>query len=251
MEKLFIKNRLNKNLALTLKKNNKQTGLAFIMPGLAATKEDSYVHTFMDSFFSKGFTVISFDVTNGVGESDGDYSQASFTGYYNDLEDVIAWSRKQDWWQEPFILAGHSMGGGCILHYAANYPENVLGVAPISTVIGGSQTIAKFGRNDLPAVKIANGQEIIKKLDWEPFRQDILQYDIVSRGHLLTMPVLMVVGENDLGTPLEDQRKLYDQLPGPKEIHTIKGAPHTFEEVEHLTEIKQIFHNWLDKEILK
>lgn len=36
-------------------------------------------------------------------------------------------------------------------------------------------------------------------------------------------------------------------LPGDKEFHIIKDAPHTFREKVHLDEIKQIFLKWIDK----
>lgn len=251
MESLFIKNRKGQNISVDLSRSANQKGLVFVMPGLGNIKEEIHIQTFVESFLAKDFTVIVFDVTSGVGKSDGDYSQASFTGYYNDLVDVIAWAKAQNWYEEPFVLAGHSMGGGCILRYAADKPKKVSGLAPISTVIGGHQTLAKFGRDDLPATKIENGQSIIKKIDWEPFEKDILQYDIVPEAHKFVMPVLMMVGENDRGTPLEDQMKLYEGISGDKEIHVIKNAPHTFVEAKHLKEIKEIFHNWIDTKILK
>lgn len=252
MEKLFIKNRHNKKISVIVEQAEKQKGLVFVMPGLGNIKEETNIQTYMSSFVDKGFTAVSFDVTDGVGESDGDYSKANFTGYYNDLVDVIEWSKKQKWYLEPFVLLGHSMGGGCILWYAYNNPDKLLGIAPLSTVIGGHQTLAKFGREDLPAVKIdKDGNEIIKKLDWEPFKEDILKYDIVIKAEELKMPTLMIVGSEDSGTPLEDQMKLFDKLPGAKEIHTIAGAPHTFVEAGHLKEMKQIIQDWIAKEILK
>lgn len=251
MNDFFIKNRQGQNIAISLKRNNKQKGLAFIMPGLGNTKEEKNIQTFADSFFDKGFTVVSFDVTNGVGDSDGDYAKASFTGYYNDLCDVIDWAQTQDWYIQPFVLVGHSMGGGCILRYGADHPDRLLGLVTVATVIGGHQTLAKFGRDDLPAIKKENGQEIIKKLDWKSFTKDILQYDIVPEAYKLTMPVLMMVGDKDMGTPVEDQMKVYDGVAGDKEIYIIKGAPHTFVEAEHLNETKEIIHNWLDNKILK
>jgi len=251
MEKIFIKNRANKKISLILEKPNQQKGLAFVMPGLGARKEEPHVQAFAQSFLDKNFVVVVFDVTNGIGESDGDYSQASFTGYYNDLCDVINWAKSQAWYREPFCLAAHSMGGGCILRYGADYPQRVLGLAPISTVIGGHQTLAKFGRDDL-AVTILNknGQEEVKKIDWQQFQEDILEYDIVPEAYKFTMPVLMIVGEEDAGTPLADQLKLYEKIAGNKEIHVIAGAPHTFVEQSHLDEIKDIFHSWLDNKIL-
>ena len=252
MEKIFIKNRQGKKIAVLVEKVKKQKGLAFVMPGLGGKKEDVHVETFVKSFLEKNFTALSFDVSNGIGESDGDYSQASFTNYYNDLCDVINWAKKEKWYQEPFVLAGHSMGGGCILWYGANHPEKVAGLAPISTVIGGHQTLAKFGRDDLVATKHdKNGKEEIKKIDWPQFEKDILRYDIVTEGHKLIMPVLMIVGSEDAGTPLEDQKKLYDKLSGDKEIHLIDGAPHTFIESQHLKQIKKLFKNWITKKVLK
>ncbi|MBT4210035.1 MAG: alpha/beta fold hydrolase [Candidatus Komeilibacteria bacterium] len=249
MENLFIKNREGNKIALNLTKIKPQKGLVFVMPGLGQTKSAIHMQNFVDSFADKNFTVVIFDVTNGVGQSDGDYSQASFTGYYNDLADVIDWAKTQDWYQEPFVLAGHSMGGGCILRYAADYLARVSGIVPFATVIGGHQTIAKFGRDDLPAIKIENGKEVIKKLDWEPFKEDILKYDIVPEADKFTMPILMMVGEEDMGTPLEDQMKLYDGMPEDKEIHVVKGAPHTFEKPEHLAKMKQILQDWIDNKL--
>lgn len=248
MENFFIKNRVGKKISVVLKKSEQQRGLAFIMPGLGNKKEEAHIVAMMDSFLAKNFTVLAFDVTNGVAESDGDYSRASFTGYYNDLFDLINWSKTQTFYKEPFCLAGHSMGGGCILWYASHYPDKVLGLAPISTVIGGHQTLAKFGRDDLAVIKLNdNGEEEIKKIDWEQFRKDILEYDIVPEAHKLTMPVLMLVGEKDQGTPIEDQMKVYENIVGDKEIQVIAGAPHTFKEPEHLGKLKAVFENWLDK----
>jgi len=59
------------------------------------------------------------------------------------------------------------------------------------------------------------------------------------------MPVLLIVGENDNGTPPEHQQILFDALPGPKEMHIIQGAPHTFRDPKHLAEVKTIFAKWV------
>jgi len=59
------------------------------------------------------------------------------------------------------------------------------------------------------------------------------------------MPVLLIVGENDTSTLPEHQQILYAALPGKKEFHVIKGAPHTFRDPEHLAEIKQLFNSWI------
>jgi dipeptidyl aminopeptidase/acylaminoacyl peptidase len=59
------------------------------------------------------------------------------------------------------------------------------------------------------------------------------------------MPVLLMVGDLDKSTPIEHQKILFDKLPGKKEIHIIKGSPHTFKDPKHLEEIKSIFDKWI------
>lgn len=259
MEKFFIKSREGKNISVILEKSEQAKGLAFVMHGLGGFKEQEHIITFAKAFSENAFTVVRFDTRNTIGESEGDYSDANFTNSYEDLEDVINWAKGEDWYKEPFVLAGHSLGSGCILWYAAHHPQELAGLAPISTVIGGAQTLARYRPEDLRQwdesgmqSKASNSKPgVMKELRWPQFKEDILQYDIVPEAHKLTMPVLMIVGDQDFGTPLEDQMKLYENIVGDKEIHSIKGGPHTFREVKHLEEIKEIFSNWIKNKVLK
>ncbi|MBI3441275.1 MAG: hypothetical protein HY052_05670 [Proteobacteria bacterium] len=57
----------------------------------------------------------------------------------------------------------------------------------------------------------------------------------------------LIVGENDDSTPVSTIKILYDALPGPKELHVIKGALHTFRDLSHLKEIREIFLKWIDR----
>ena len=77
--------------------------------------------------------------------------------------------------------------------------------------------------------------------------EDRLKYDLLKAVNKLIMPVLLIVGNNDDSCPPEQQKILYDVLPGPKELHIIENAPHTFRNVEHVSEIKRIFNQWLAK----
>ena len=60
------------------------------------------------------------------------------------------------------------------------------------------------------------------------------------------MPILLIVGENDGYKGFEYHKKFFQLLPGQKELHVIKGAPHTFKEEKHLQEIKKIFLKWIN-----
>lgn len=253
MEKLFIKNRKGQKVAVIVEKSANQRGLAFVMHGLGGFKEQDHIQTFAEAFREKGFTVVRFDTTNTFGESDGNYENATTTNYYEDLEDVINWAKSQPWYQAPFCLAGHSLGSLCIALYTEKYPEKIKALAPISTVVSGSlsmetkkykSTSEEWERTGWRVEKGYTG--IVKKLKWSHI-EDRLKYDLLPGAHKLTMPVLLIVGDNDDATPPEHQQVLYEKLPGQKEIHIIKGAPHTFRKKEHLDEIKKIFLRWIDR----
>ncbi len=149
MEKVFIKNRKDQKIAITVEEPDDSAGLVFIMHGLGGFKEQDHVQAFADAFREKSFTVVLFDTTNTLGESEGQYEDATITNYYEDFEDVISWAEKQNWYQEPFWMAGHSLGGICIALYAAANPDKVRAIAPISTVVSGALSLEAHSAEEI------------------------------------------------------------------------------------------------------
>ncbi|MBI4049198.1 MAG: alpha/beta hydrolase [Candidatus Doudnabacteria bacterium] len=85
----------------------------------------------------------------------------------------------------------------------------------------------------------------ILKLPWSHM-QDRMKYDLLTDIKKLVMPVLLVVGSKDEGNPPDDQKILFDALPGKKELHIIEGADHNFRPHEkYLPELKAIMDNWI------
>ncbi|MCX6806677.1 MAG: alpha/beta hydrolase [Candidatus Berkelbacteria bacterium] len=250
MAKTFIRNRKNQKVSVLIEEAKNQKGLAFIMHGLGGFKEALHIQAMANAFKDKNFTVIRFDTTNTFGESEGDYKQATTTNYYQDLEDVVNWAKSQNWYKEPFVLAGHSLGGICTALYAEKYPKKVLGLAPISTVVSGklSAEIEETKKWQQTGWRISESKSkpgLIKKLPWSHM-EDRLKYDLLPNVDKLTMPVLLIVGEFDDPAPPKHQKILFNKLPGKKEFHIIKGAPHTFVDKEHLLKIKKYFEDWID-----
>ena len=251
--KQFIKNRKKQKIAIITDISKNQRGLAFIMHGLGCFKEQPHIETFASAFKQKGYTVIRFDTTNSYGESDGNYADATTTNYYEDLEDVIKWSEQQSWYQEPFCMVGHSLGGICIALYAEKYLSKIKALAPISTVVSGKlsyemnskEELEEWKRTGWQAKESKTTKRIIKELKWSHM-EDKLKYDLLLEVDKLTMPVLLIVGDNDDRTPVKHQRILFDKLSGKKEFHIIKNAPHTFRKEKHLKEIEDIFLKWID-----
>ena len=123
-------------------------------------------------------------------------------------------------------------------------------LAPTSTVISGKlsqkteSTLKEWERTGWLVQQSNSKPGVIKRLKWSHV-EDRLKYDLLPEVQKLTMPVLLVVGENDDITSPEHQKLLYEKLLGRKEIHSIKGASHAFREETHLQEIKQIFDRWI------
>lgn len=256
MEKLFIQNRKGQKVVVVIDKSSEQKGLVFVMHGLTGNKEEVQLQTVRDAFLEKNFTVIRFDTTNTLGESDGDHADATVTNYYEDLEDVIGWAKGQAWFKTPFALVGHSLGGICTALYAEHFPNDVLVLAPLSTVVSGQLSIEareKYHPGEIAEWKETGWEEweseskpgFMKRLKWSHM-EDRVKYNLLPEASKLTMPKLFVVGSEDQSTPPDHQKILYEAVPEPKEIHIIQGSPHTFTAPEHLAELKQIFENWID-----
>ena len=181
--------------------------------------------------------------------------------YYSDLEDVIDWAREQAWYREPFVLVGHSLGGMCVALYAELHAKNVLAVAPISPVVSGLLSQEAYNRQGRRIIKdwkesgwLVRKSEsrpgIIKRLPWSHM-MNRAKYDLLKQVKKLSMPVLLIVGEDDLTTPPDHVMRLFNTLPGSKEIHVIKGATHNLSGATPFREIKKIFLNWIEFSVLK
>ncbi|MCX6798239.1 MAG: alpha/beta hydrolase [Candidatus Falkowbacteria bacterium] len=243
-EKIFIKNRKNQKVCVLVEKPEKSVGLAFVTHGRGGFKEQSYVRTIASSLLNNNYIIISFETTNSLGESESSFSDATLTNYYEDLEDVIDWSKSQTYYQEPFVLCGHSIGSMSIILYAEHYPQAIKALAPISTGVSGRLSYEAFPPETIAESSIGSSSRITKKLKWSHM-EDLLKYDLLEGADKLVMPVLLAVGEFDKTHPLSNQEKLFKALPGSKELRIIKGAAHTFKKPEHLEEVYSLMDKWL------
>lgn len=255
-QKLFIHNRAGQKIVVLIDFAENPKGLAFIAHGLGGYKEEKHIELFARVCTSQGLTAVRFDATNTLGsrESEGNYEDATVTNYYADLEDVIAWAKTQPWYQEPFVLIGHSLGGMSTALYAQAHPHEVRALAPIATVMSGvlsvqaprnKDILEQWQRTGWREEESVSQPGIIKRLKWSHM-EDRLRYDLLLHASALIMPVLMIVGEKDAGTPPEHQKMLFEAIPhDKKEFHIIGGAPHVFRETVHLGEIENIISDWL------
>jgi alpha-beta hydrolase superfamily lysophospholipase len=256
MEKIFIKNRHNQKIVVVVNKHNNTKGLAFVMHGLGGFKEQPHIQLLAHTFQEAGLTAILFDTTNSIGESDGKYEDATMQNYYEDLEDVISWSKSQPWYQEPYILAGHSLGGYSVIRFAEENPIKVKAIFAWAPVVSGQlsyQVTEEYG-------EVADWQQtgwkirassskpgLVLRLPWSHMleRQN---HNLLPKANQLTMPILIITGDQDIPCPPAHQKILFEAIPSTKkQLNIIKDGPHTFREYKHLEELKRILNSWIQK----
>lgn len=259
MEKFEIKNRKGLKIVGEILTPKDFNGIAFVVHGLGGFKEQKHIKIIANTLFDNKYKVINFDTTNSVGESEGEYGNATMQNHFEDLEDVILWAKKQIWYKEPFILAGHSMGGYAVARYAEENPKEVKILFPFGAVFCGKDSVDKHWK-DAPEEtlkwkdtgwfsRFSNSKKGVElRLPWSHMEERIL-HNLKPNAKRLNMPVLFVVGSLDSSTPQEQQKEFFNLLSnnGNKEINIIENAPHTFKEEVHLEKLKNIFDAFLKK----
>ena len=256
-EKFKIKNRKGLKIVGNISFPEDPKGLAFTIHGLGGFKEQPLILVLVETLLHHDNIVVNFDTTNSFGESGGKYENATMQQHFEDLVDVINWSKTQVWYREPFILAGHSLGGYAVARYAEDYSSEVKAVFPFALVVAGElsykateatdpEKLKEWKETGWKIEKSNSKPGVVKRLPYSHM-EERLNHDLRPNARNLTMPVLFVVGENDKICTTNNQNALYDLVPGPKEIYIVKGAPHTFKELEHLEQLQTIFESWLIK----
>lgn len=244
------------SLAVWVENEQGKNGLVFIAHGLSGRHDQPNIRKYVEAFLENDFVVVSYDATCSLGQSDGKLENATLTGYYEDFEDVIAWAGSQAWYEEPFVVAGHSLGGACDLLFAYKYPKKIRALAPTSAFLSAeislraaysAQELEKWEKDGYIVEESKSRQGLLKRLNWA-LVEDWRKYNLLTNAHLITAPILLIVGEDDVPTPPSSQKDLYNKVSSSqKELHVIKGSEHTFMTSEHLEAVKTIFREWIKK----
>jgi dipeptidyl aminopeptidase/acylaminoacyl peptidase len=256
-EKFAIKNRRGLKLVTQVDALQNPKNLVFIAHGQAGFKEQGHIQAATDVFLENGYRVVRFDATHSLGESDGDILDVTYDNYIEDLEDVINWASKQGWFKQPFCLCGHSMGAQSTAWFAENHPDQVSLLVALAPVVNFNLLISTFNPRHRKSWQELGYNE--KKSNSKPgakFRvgwgvnESLKKFDLLPNADKLSMPVLIVVGENDDPCPPKHQQIFFDAIAGNnKKLEEIKGLDHNYRplgsKVQKLEELKRVVNDWL------
>jgi len=250
-----IKNRKGLNLVVEIEQKENQQGLVFIVHGFGRTKDEPEIKTIRHAFLNNNYTAASFDATNSSGEGGGKLENATITNHYQDLKDIITWAENKEWYQQPFCLAGNSMGSFCAAWFAINHPKKVKSLILTSSFVSGklfsqideiSPILKSWKDTGMREWESSSRPGLIKRLKYN-FMEDAFRYDLTKRAEEIKVSVLIIAGDKDETTPLEHQKLLFNALDTEKELHIIKGTGHTFKRKAELGQLEKIMGGWLKK----
>jgi pimeloyl-ACP methyl ester carboxylesterase len=229
-------------------------GTAVVMHGLGCSKFEADTETMSRALRDEGYTVVRFDATNGVGDSDGSFRRATVTNYLADLERVIEWAMAQPWYRGPLILAGYDIGGMCVTLFAAGHVGHVHALILLAPIISGALSFEMLQASYPVTAWKALGSMVwesqsrpglIRRLDWAHMK-DRLRYDLLPLAGRLIMPVLHVVHEKDRLTPILHQEWLHEAIPAPsKTWYLLSNAHHRLRHESHFQKLYELIRLWL------
>lgn len=211
--------------------------LAFIQHGLASDQQHQAVQAAKKAFLTNGYVVVTFDSRHSLGKSSRDVENARISTFAEDLNNVTAWAAKQDFYSEPFALAGHSLGGASVWSYAVQNPQKVNIFIGISPVVSGDlwelscfknmpEFCQKWKSDGAYTYQTPDGKD--KALISYQTLEDAKSFNALDDAESLKARPLLIAADDDKVIPLPDVRKLYDRLRLPKYMAIITDSGHNF-----------------------
>ena len=210
------------------------------------TKNLTVVRRISKELTDAGFGVMSFDFT-GLGESDGEFSESTFTSQSDDLV-AAAEHIEKTYGQGPRILVGHSLGGTAAL-YAAREIESIEGVVTIGSPVDPAHVtrlfehdIKEIDRTGVAQVSIGGRPFAIKK----KFVDDLRDNPPKSWLHEMKKQILIFHSPADMVVDIQNAQSIYQSVPHPKSFFSLNRADHLVSKPRDARNIARVLAAWAE-----
>lgn len=190
-----------------------------------------------------GFAVLRFDFT-GLGESEGDFADTTFSSNLDDLEDAARWLAEH--YAAPQLLLGHSLGGAAALAVAERL-DSVRAVATLAAPSGPDHVLRQFGRN-LERIEEEGSAEV--ELAGRSFRirrdfiEDAREHDLETRLRGLRRALLILHSPVDKVVDIDNAQAIYAAALHPKSFVSLDNADHLLSRNEDSEYAARIIATW-------
>ncbi len=174
---------------------------------------------------TSGIAVLRFDFT-GLGNSDGDFSNANFSSNMSDL--LSAATALGEAYESPSMLIGHSLGGAAVLN-AATQLDSVKAVVTIGAPASADH-VAHLLASDRPEIESSGEARVnigsrgfkIKR----QFLDDIANFDSTDQYSKLKTALLVFHSPLDTIVSINEAARIYQAANHPKSFISLDKADH-------------------------
>ncbi len=210
------------------------------------SKDVKAAHHISQSLASAGIAVLRFDFT-GLGESQGDFADTSFSSNVDDLVDAARYL--EDHYRPPSILIGHSLGGAAVLQ-AAGRLASVRAVAVIAAPADPSHVTRHFG-DSTAAIKEKGKAEVtisgrtfnVKRRFLDDLEATRMQETIANLGRAL----IVFHGPRDTIVDIDNAARIFKGAKHPKSFISLDDADHLLSDPADSRYVGTVIAAWARK----
>ena len=245
-KRIKIKNKYHKNLSVIIETPEEEIK-DFIVISHCFTCSKSYklYNNISKILVARGYGVVRYDAM-GLGDSEGDFGQTSFS---TNVEDLIAvYDYISETYKKPRFLFGHSLGS-LVSIKAANRLESVLGVATVGGPSDFSNMIKLFSKfeDDLKekeniVVNLA-GRDINMGL---AYLEDVKAESSKEIIENFNKSIIIFHSDTDKTVSYDQGLSLFNSIKAEKSFITLKNADHLAGDEKDSRYIGELLYAWLE-----
>lgn len=196
---------------------------------------------------ARGFGVLRFDFT-GLGESDGDFADSTFSGSVQDLWAAARAMEAVGF--APSLLLGHSLGGAAVLAAAPDLPS-VKAVVTIAAPFEANHVKGLFSDDDLRALMDTGEAEV--RLGGRPFTmrrsfvEDLQAHDQRERVAALRRALLVLHSPQDDTVGIDNAASIFQAARHPKSFVSLDDADHLLTRSTDAAYVADVIAAWASR----
>lgn len=245
-KRINVKNKYNKNLSVIIEMPEKGVKDFIIISHCFTCSKLYKLYSNISKILSeKGYGVVRYDVM-GLGNSEGDFSDTSFSTNVEDLISVYDYIAKN--YKKPTYLFGHSIGS-LVSIKVANMLESIKGVATVGSPSNFDNLERLFSNYEDELMKKENivvnlaGRNINIGLE---YLSDVRNERIEEVIKDFNKPIIIFHSDSDKTVLYQDGLELFNSINSEKSFITLKDVNHLADKKKDAIYIGEILYTWLE-----